>query len=77
MTIQVEFTGPMRRPWPERSRALEVGEGMLLAELLRSFGYSEDEAKVLSCSINGATVRLRAPLHDGDRVLVTLLLGGG
>jgi len=77
MKIDVEFIGPMRRPWPERSRSVEVAEGALLADLLRSFGYRDDEAKHLSCSVNGAVARPRTALHDGDRLSITLLLGGG
>jgi len=77
MTIEVEFVGPLRRPWPERQRTVELAEGTLLGELLGAWGYREEEARHLSCSVNGVAARLRTPLADGDRLSVALLLGGG
>jgi hypothetical protein len=77
MTIDVEFIGPMKRPWPERARSVEVADGALLADVLRSFGYRDDEATHLSCSVNGVAARAKTELHAGDRLSVTLLLGGG
>lgn len=77
MKIDVVFVGPLRRPWPERARTLEVADGVLLSELLRSWGYSDEEASRLSCAVNGEAARLQTPLEEGDRVSVMLLLGGG
>jgi hypothetical protein len=77
MKIDVEFIGPMKRPWPDRARSVEVADGAQLAEVLRSFGYRDDEARHLSCSVNGVAARPKTPLHDGDRLAITLLLGGG
>jgi sulfur carrier protein ThiS len=67
MKIDVVFVGPMRRPWPERARTLEVAEGVLLSELLRSWGYSDEESSRLSCAVNGQAVRLQTPLEEGAR----------
>ncbi len=77
MKIAVEFIGPMRRPWPERSGPVELGDGALLADLLHALGYSDEEARHLTCSVNGVAARPRVALQEGDKVSVTLLLGGG
>lgn len=77
MKIEVVFVGPMRRPWPERARSLEVADGVLLSELLRAWGYSDEEASRLSCAINGEAARPQSRLKEGDRLSVMLLLGGG
>jgi hypothetical protein len=77
MTIEVELVGPMRRPWPERQRTVQLAEGSVLGDLLASWGYREEEARHLSCSVNGVAARLRTRLVDGDRLSVALLLGGG
>lgn len=77
MKIEIEFLGPMRRPWPERARPLDVEERSSVSDVLRQVGYTEEETTHLTFSVNGVPARLAQSLTDGDQLSVMLLLGGG
>ena len=67
----------MRRPWRERERGLDLEPGATVDRLMAELGYAADEARFFSVAINGERVRGDAALADGDRVTVTLVVGGG
>ena len=77
MELTVEFVGPMRRPWPERRRAVTVPEGTSLLTLATTLGYAPDEARHLVFAVNGVKVRGDTAPKTGDRVSVLLMVGGG
>ena len=67
----------MRRPWRERERDIEIDPGRTVGELMRELGYAAEEARFFSVLVNGERARDRVVLVDGDRVTVTLVVGGG
>jgi sulfur carrier protein ThiS len=75
--IHVEFLGPMRRPWPERERDVEIDSGWTVGELMTHLGYREDESRFFSVVVNGSRARGDVALTDGDRVTLTVVVGGG
>jgi probable selenium-dependent hydroxylase accessory protein YqeC len=75
--LTVEFVGPVRRPWPERRRELEVPTATAVAALLAELGYSPEEGARLTVLVDGARVDAQAPLADGARIEILLPLGGG
>ena len=77
MRVTVEFVGPMRRPWPERRRQIEVVESSSIAELLRSLGYGDEEARHFSFLVAGGKASLDTVLQPDTRVSVLLMVGGG
>ena len=79
MRIQVEvrFSGPVRRPWPDASRSLAVAAGSTVRDLLTDCGFAPHEHAFLHVAVNRATATLTTPLSGGDTVDVMLRVGGG
>jgi sulfur carrier protein ThiS len=76
-TVTVAFVGPIRRPWKEQSRALELAEGSDADDLLDAVGLSGSEKLRVSVLVNGERRSLSTRLTEGDRVELLLLVGGG
>jgi len=77
MKITVRFAGPLRRPWPEESRALELAEGADVGALLGGLGYSPEESRRIIAVVQGEKKTLFHVLSDGDEIRLLLLAGGG
>jgi molybdopterin converting factor small subunit len=77
MRVQVQFFGPIRRPWAESEGEVELAGGATLRELLRELGYGVHELRYIEVMVNGERGRPGDPLRDGDRVSLRLLIGGG
>ncbi len=77
MKINASFFGPIKRPWPEQSKEIDVPEETDAYTLLESFGYLEEEMKRLAVVVNGQRKTLSAKLADGDQVRIVLFAGGG
>jgi sulfur carrier protein ThiS len=77
MKVKASFFGPIRRPWPEQSRELEVADGTDVQTLLESLGYQAEDLRRVAVVIRGKKVRLSQILEDGDEVRFVLLAGGG
>ena len=77
MKIKTSFFGPVRRPWPEQSRELDVLEGADLKTLLGSLGYAPEDLKRVAIVVNGKKRNLSYELCPDDDVRVVLLAGGG
>jgi hypothetical protein len=77
VTVTLRFSGPIRRPWPEAERRLEVAPGACLAEVLVGLGFPRHQHPFLQVAVNGTTASLSATLGDGDHVDVMLRVGGG
>jgi sulfur carrier protein ThiS len=76
-SVKISFFGPVRRPWPETSRAVEIPVGCRLGELLARLGYTDEEARRLALVVGGRRRETDFALSDGDEVRVVLLAGGG
>jgi len=77
MKVKASFFGPIRRPWPEQSREVEVEENTDVQALLESLGYQAEDLRRVAVVIAGKKVRLSQKLEDGDEVRFVLLAGGG
>jgi sulfur carrier protein ThiS len=77
MKVKASFFGPIRRPWPEQSREVEVEDNTDVQALLESLGYQAEDLRRVAVVIRGKKVRLSHKLEDGDEVRFVLLAGGG
>ena len=77
MRVKASFFGPIRRPWPEQSREVEVEENTDVQALLESLGYQTEDLRRVAMVIKGKKVKLSQKLNDGDEVRFVLLAGGG
>jgi len=77
MKIKTSFFGPVRRPWPEQSRELEIPDGSSLESMLGSLGYRPEDLKRVAIVVNGKRRKLSFELSPDDDVRVVLLAGGG
>ncbi len=77
MKLKVSFFGPIKRPWPESTRELEVEEGLTIQALLESLGYEAEHMRRVAMVVNGKKEKLSAPLSPGDDVRFVLLACGG
>ena len=77
MTVKISFFGPIRRPWPEDSRQLELEEGLDVEGLLPRLGYEPGDLRRVAVVINGKRARASTALAHGDDVRFVLLAGGG
>ncbi|MBI5507624.1 MAG: MoaD/ThiS family protein [Deltaproteobacteria bacterium] len=75
--MTVEFVGPMRRPWKERRRLLEVDGGSTVDRVVASLGYDARERKHFAFLVNGVKARPDEPLAADDLLAVLLMVGGG
>ncbi len=77
MEITVSFFGPVRRPWPESSRQLEVSEGSTIQFLMEVLGFEASDLKRMAAVIGGKRRPPSALLKNGDHLQFVLMAGGG
>ncbi len=75
--VQVRFIGPIRRPWPEVCRTVEIPAQCDVEDLLETIGFTTSELLRIVLMVNGSGAELSRMLADGDQVDLALLLGGG
>jgi sulfur carrier protein ThiS len=75
--VNVEFVGPIRRPWREHQRAVDLPDGASVADLVSELGYSDREREHLSVLVNAERAKPSVVLDDEDSVVVTIIVGGG
>jgi molybdopterin converting factor small subunit len=77
MELRVGFFGPIRRPWPENTRRLEVAGEITVEQLLVELGYAAADLRRISAVVNGRRSGPATRLQPGDDVQFVLLAGGG
>ena len=77
MTIQLEFRGPVRRPFKELERSWEIPFDSTVENLLDSLQFKEKERRYLQISVNGMRADGEQLLQESDQVTITLIVGGG
>jgi sulfur carrier protein ThiS len=77
MGISVEFAGPVRRPWAENTRTIPFDEGGTVAGLLEHLGFTPSEIRLLWVAVSGELAAPGRVLKDGDRVMISVRMGGG
>ena len=77
MKLEIEFMGPIRRPWPEQMREIEVPDGTKVKGLLSALGFSETEASSINVLRDGLRLRAFNLLIDGERLVLMVPAGVG
>ena len=77
MRVKATFMGPIRRPWPEQYRWVNVEPDAKVEDLLKDLGYSAEEMKRIVISINGRRSNIQSLLSSEDELTFMLLAGGG
>jgi len=77
MQLTVSFFGPIKRPWPEATRELDLEAGTTVEGLLTSLGYKPEDMRRVAVVVNGQKQKASTCLQDGDDVRFVLLAGGG
>ena len=77
MKVKASFFGPIRRPWKESSREIEVPTGTRLQDLLATFGYESEDLRRVAVVVNGKRRGLTFELNPGDDIRLVLMAGGG
>ena len=77
MRLTVSFFGPIKRPWPEATRELEIEAGTTVEALLTGLGYQPEDLRRVAAVVNGQKQKPSTTLDDGDDVRFVLLAGGG
>jgi len=77
MLVSVSFFGPIRKPWTESTRQVEVPEDIEVGNLLASLGYQAGDLRRVAVVINGRRRKLSYALRADDDVRLVLLAGGG
>jgi sulfur carrier protein ThiS len=75
--VNVSFLGPIRRPWPEQTRELEVAKDTSIIQLLETLGYQAQDMRRVAIVVNEQKASLEKILKDGDQLRLVLLAGGG
>ena len=77
MKVEIKFTGPIRRPWPEPSRILELEEGISIVELLSLLGFEEEEGRFVTVLLDGQALRHYRKVPEGATLILMVPAGGG
>lgn len=77
MNLTVRFFGPIKRPWKQMSRTIQVHDIQDIGGLLERLGYSTEDRRWIKIFVEGVRCGESRALRDGDVVDVTLLAGGG
>ncbi len=77
MKIKASFFGPIKRPWPEQTREVEIEEQTTIRVLLESFGYKVEDMRRVAVVINGKKQAWDTVLQENDDLRFVLMAGGG
>ena len=77
MKVTVEFMGPIRRPWPEQSKEIELKDGSKVSALFSELGFTEVESRSINVLRDGLRLRPFSHLIDGERIVLMVPAGGG
>lgn len=77
MKVTVKLFGNLRRHLPRTQELLELDlvEGVRINEVLEQLGI--DDGEVGLAVVNGELVAETSQLHDGDRLELFAVIGGG
>jgi hypothetical protein len=79
MHINIEFMASLRRPKDlDRIAKIEVPDDLTLKQVLKNLGYSFNEIRILQAfRSDGSRLTLKDTLNDGEKVFLTIPVGGG
>ena len=77
MKVHLEYTGVLDVKGVPSGSTIEVQENLTIGALLTHLQIRPEHQKFVVTAINGKQQRASAKLADGDRVLLSLPMGGG
>ncbi|MFH0954232.1 MAG: MoaD/ThiS family protein [Verrucomicrobiota bacterium] len=77
MRIHLEFAAVMDLKGAASGQALELAGGSTIADLMNHLKVKPQHQKFVVPFVNGEKKRPSAPLHENDRVFLSLPIGGG
>ncbi len=77
MIVTITFNGPMKRPWPNLTKDVNLDREMTVEDMLTTWDYSDTDIDFLQITINGVKADRYALLTDGDQMELFLVVGGG
>ena len=77
ITVFVKISGPLIRPQGRDALTLEVKQGTNLRKLLLKLGYHKKHIPSIMSVVNGTLQKESYELNHGDRVSLSIIIGGG
>ncbi|GEM_PF-443599 len=77
MKIHVEFAAVLDLKGVTNGAELDVPHGTTPADLLTTFHVRPEHQKYVTPFVNGTRMKLSHPLKEGDRLFLSLPVGGG
>lgn len=77
MKVQVEFTAVLHVPLVTSGSWVTLSEAATVTDLLHQIGVAPRHMKYVSAAVNGRHVKHAHRLCEGDRVFLSLPMGGG
>lgn len=77
MNIRVIIFGTLLKPKGEQEFTQTMPEGATVRDLLLAVGYQPAHVKSILTTVNGEHAAGPKKLHDGDEVVLSVMVGGG
>lgn len=75
--IKVRIKGSLKKPFGQTQFNYDCAEGTTVADLLKSFEYTDDQVRYIMTSVNYEVKPHTHTLHNGDEVMLVVMVGGG
>jgi len=77
MKIHLSITGPLKKPGGNEEMDINIEGQKDIKEILMEQGYKEEEIEFIMCFLNDKPVDMITKVKDGDKITLTILVGGG
>jgi sulfur carrier protein ThiS len=77
MNIHVIIFGTLLRPEGEHDYTKAIPEGSTVKDLMVAMGYQPAHVKAILTTVNGQHASPHKKLHEGDEVVLSVMVGGG
>ncbi len=77
MVVHLEYTAVLAVKGPKSGSAVELPGNPTVSDLLAQLHVKPDHRKYVAAFVNGSQKKPSAALRDGDKVVLSLPIGGG
>lgn len=77
MVVHLEYTAVLAVKGPKSGSEVELPDGSTVADLLERLHIQPDHRRHIVAFVNGTQRKPSTALHDGDRLVLSLPIGGG
>lgn len=77
MKVRVEHIALIQCPHLETDGTVQVADGATITDVLNQIGIDPDHQRAVVPFINSEKAKRSHTLHDGDKVFLSLAIGGG